>query len=141
MTILRALPVTLLLLLPACESASDTDLARRCERAIAKVALDATQASSAPSSKPSPGEQAIIDSVRKASQAKCEAEGLTVEQAACFDDIVDVETLFMAADCPAIAANKPSWFSVPPPEVRQEALREMRARRASESGKPPDATP
>lgn len=84
--------------------------------------------------KPSPEEQAIIDGVRKQSQAACEAEGLSEEQAACLDEIVDVETLFLAADCPAIAVKQPSWFRVPPPEARKKALEEMKDRREEAAG-------
>lgn len=112
------------------EKPVDEALAKRCSQAIAKVSLDELMAT-VPNGKPSPGEQAIIDGVRKQSQAACESEGLSEEQAACLDAIKDVDTLLKAGDCPAIAAKKPSWLTVPSPE----------ARKAVEEKTAPDAAP
>ena len=109
----------------------DDALSKRCSTALSRVAMDELVASQG---KPSPGEQAIMDGVRKQSQAACEAEGLTEEQAACFDSIVDLETLFLAADCPAIAAKQPSWLRVPPPELRKAALDEMKKQQDKAAG-------
>ena len=91
---------------------TDEALVQRCATAVSKVSLDEMMKSKA---KPSPEEQKDINIVRKLAQAKCVAEGLTPEQAACLDAIVDVETLLLSVDCPAIAAEKPSWLRVPPP--------------------------
>jgi hypothetical protein len=118
-----------ILLATSCDRSEKADeLARRCERAVAKVALKAMHDEwSATLGKPTRGEQAIIDGVRKAAVASCRAEGLTPAQAACLDDIHDVEGLFQAADCPAIAAKMPSWFQRPSPEIRREAAEVTRA--------------
>jgi len=120
---IRQLPVVWLTvslaLIVGCEKSDE--LAERCAKALSKVALDEKYRQG----EIDPGEQAIMDAVRKVSQSTCEAEGLTPEQAACFDTIVDIVTLFRAADCPALAAKQPSWFHVPPPEVRHRALENM----------------
>ena len=118
---------------PVAPTSVDEAQSKRCSQAIAKVAMDDFMAA-ASDGKPSPGEQAIIDGVRKQSQAACEAEGLTEEQAACFDSIKDLETLFFAADCPALAAKRPSWFKVPPPEVRKTTLEQMKNRQDAAPG-------
>lgn len=113
---------------------ADEALSKRCAKAIAKVSLDEFMANAPESGKPKPAEQAIIDGVRKQSQAACESEGLTEEQAACFEAIKDIETLFQVADCPAIAAKKPSWLRLPPDAERKKALESM-----GESKQAPDA--
>ncbi len=116
---------------PAPPTAVDDALSERCAKALSKVGMDEMMASHG---KPSAQEQAIIDGVRKKSQATCESEGLTEEQAACFDAIVDIETLFLSADCPAIAAKQPSWLQMPPPEERKKALDEMKKKREEAAG-------
>lgn len=121
-----------LLALGCSKSDGDTGLAKRCERAIAKVTLEEMYDAPGAAGKPGEDEKAIIDRVRKLSQAQCEAEGLTPEQAACFESIKDIQTLFEAADCPAIAEEKPTWFNVPPPELRRQALEKMRAKEGAE---------
>ena len=107
------------------------ELAKRCERALAKVSLEEMYNAPGVTGKPSGGEKAIMDGVRKASLATCQAEGLTREQAACFEKIKDIESLYETADCPAIVAKMPSWFRVPPPEMRREALEKMKAKKAN----------
>ncbi len=74
--------------------------------------------------KPSEGEQAIMDGVRSMSLRKCEEEGLSVAQAACFQTIRDVDSLLQVASCPAIAAKKPSWLRVPPGDLSRQMLEE-----------------
>lgn len=106
------------------ESSAESDaLAKRCAKALSKVGMDVYMQGNG---KPAPEEQLIIDGVRKVAQVKCEAEGLSPEQAACFDAIVDIDTLFLSADCPAIAAKKPSWLSVPPREERKKVLNQRK---------------
>jgi len=122
---------TVLALTSCNKSDTDHEMAKRCERAVAKVGLEELQNSA--TGKPSAQEQAIMDGVRTMTVAKCQSEGLTKEQAACLDKINNIESLFEAADCPAIAAKKPSWFQVPPPEVRKEALEQMRAKKAEDA--------
>ena len=115
--------VALALLAAGCGS---SELSKRCERAISKVMLEELYEAPGAKGKPGEDEKAVMATVKAAAQVRCEAEGLTEAQAACFEAIVDIETLFRAADCPAIKDDKPSWFIVPPPEARRQALENMK---------------
>ena len=122
--------VTMLVLVGCGKSATKSELAQRCDRALGKVLL--IDQYNEPGSTMSAGERAILDQLRSVSQSQCEEEGLTKEQAACFENVRDIATLLAAAECPAIVAAQPSWFRVPPPDMRREVLKKLRNDRVRE---------
>jgi hypothetical protein len=62
-------------------------------------------------------ERMVIDSVAVMTTGKCRAEGLSPAQADCILAVEDTDDMMRLGECPAIAANQPSWLILPPPEA------------------------
>lgn len=114
----RLVLVASLLLTTAAGCKSET--AERCEAAVHHMN---DRVVSLTDSRPKDDEQRIIDFVTKASIDQCLREGISKAQADCILSVQTMEQLMDLADCPAIAAKRPSWLRVAPSRAEIEELR------------------
>ncbi|MEM9487563.1 MAG: hypothetical protein AAGC55_00395, partial [Myxococcota bacterium] len=89
-----------------------------------------------PGSEPGENEKAIMDVTVSMTLAKCRAEGLSQAQADCIMAVQTIDQLLHLGECPAIAADRPSWLILPSPEALE--LLDQKKRNAQPS---PDERP
>jgi hypothetical protein len=100
----------LALALSACGNKDDF-----CSQAVRRVTFELIPKDG--TGQPSEDERRTMEAVVEMGIAQCRKEGLSKEQADCIMDVHTVDQMLRLGDCPAIAAKRPSWLSLPPPEL------------------------